>query len=267
MRRTRQTSGPFKRRTLPTIACLLFVACASAPSRSYAAQSVAQTKSTPTQSVDKKLTEEERQLVRGSKEAVIGAGHSEGYFDEHFTLQSVFNRPGDRRVVWRFRVGGHEATLVDSIGSYTDASGRRVDAHSIGHALPNAHDIEKTITPRRARRIMRTCLGPFDGGAVVYGPGQQGSAALVFTASSKPVRGRGEREREEREREERERRERAARRGNKSAQTEPDALEEEDEGGSPVYIGAVDLETGRCTKGLALAGPPPPSVTTRGKRR
>jgi hypothetical protein len=31
-----------------------------------------------------------------------------------------------------------------------------------------------------------------------------------------------------------------------------------DEGGEPVYIGAVDLETGRCTKGLGVVDHPAP---------
>lgn len=277
--RTATTDAPLRVRLLALASFAVF-ACAASHCPRALAQAGAQAKPTPAPAASqpappgRELTDEEQQLVRGSKDAILGAGISEAYFDEHFTLRSVFNRPGDRRVVWRFRVGGYEATLTDALGSYTDQRGRRVDSHSVANSLPGAHDITKTITPQRARRIMRSCLGPFDGGAVVYGPGAEGRAALVFTAASRPLRTRAsEREREERERAERRREERererrgAARRGNTPGGA--DAVEEEDEGGPPVFIGAVDLETGRCTKGLALAGPPPPkpAARRRGTRR
>jgi hypothetical protein len=47
-----------------------------------------------------------------------------------------------------------------------------------------------------------------------------------------------------------------------------DVIEEgDDEGGNaPVYIGAVDLETGRCTKGLGVADHPAPERRTRERR-
>jgi hypothetical protein len=213
-----------------------------------------------------KLSEAEERLVRGSKDAIIAAGISESYFDEHFTLSRVFNAPGDRRVVWRFRVNGHEALVNDTVGFYTAANGVRVDTHSIASALASAHDITRTITRRRAERIMRSCIGPFNGGAVVYHmAGEPERASLIFTATSIPRRksraelAREERERERREEREREARERAAKRNGQTVSPQHDELEDEDEGGgAPMFIGAVDLETGRCTKGRAQAGPPRP---------
>lgn len=206
-----------------------------------------------------KLTEAEQSLVDGSKAAILAAGISEAYFDAHFALSKVFNAPGDRRVVWRFSVNGHDALVTDTVGFYTQG-GKRIDTHSIAGALPSAHDITRTITRRLAERAMRRCIGPFEGGAVVYIPvGAPPRASLVFTASSVPRRkSRAERERERRERRERAQREKARREG-KAVAAETDTVEEEDEGGGyPIYIGAVDLETGRCTKGLAISGPPKP---------
>jgi hypothetical protein len=200
-----------------------------------------------------RLSGAEERLVRDSKAAIIAQGISEPYFDEHFKVLKVVDAPGDRRVVWRFEVNGHAALVNDTAGYYTDARGRIVDTHSIAGALPAAHDITRTISRRRAERLMRACIGRFEGGAVVYrAAGAPERAALVFTASSAPRRaGRPEREREEREREA----------GSKKGKNPPgaDVIEEgDDEGGPPVYIGAVDLETGRCTKGLGIADHPAP---------
>lgn len=198
-----------------------------------------------------RLGKAEQRLVRDSKAAIIAQGISAPYFEEHFKVLSVVNAQGDRRVVWRFEVNGHQALVSDTVGYYTDARGRIVDTHSIASALPAAHDITHTITRRRAEQLMRACIGPFRGGGVVYrAAGTPLRAALVFTASSVPRRkSRAEREREERERE--------ARR--KQRNTRPtDVIEEEDEGGAPVYLGAIDLETGRCTQGQGIADHPAP---------
>lgn len=199
------------------------------------------------------LTEAEEKLVRDSKAAILAAGLSEPYFDAHFKTFKVVDAPGDRRVVWRFAVNGHEAFVNDGVGYYTDARGRVVDTHSIAGALPAAHDITRTITRRRAERIMRACIGRFDGGAVVYrAAGAPERASLIFTAASTPRREvRAAREREGRGHEARMKKEK------NTPQT--DVIEEGDEGdGVPIYIGAVDLETGRCTKGLGIADHPAP---------
>src|SRR5256885_11250551 len=107
-------------------------------------------------------------LVRDSKAAIIAQGISGLYFDGHFKVLKVVDAPGDRRVVWRFNVNGHEALVNDTVGYYTDARGRVVDTHSIAGALPAAHDIERTVTRRRAEQLMRACIGRFQGGGVVY---------------------------------------------------------------------------------------------------
>lgn len=193
-----------------------------------------------------RLSEAGERLVRDSKAAVLAQGISGPYFDAHFRVFKVVDAPGDRRVVWSFRVNGHEALVSDTVGYYTDARGRLVDTHSIAGALPAAHDITRTISRRRAERIMRACIGRFEGGAVVYrAAGAPERAALIFTAASAPRRGRREGE------------EGARAAGAKEEKRPPrtDVIEGGDEegGGAPVYIGAVDLETGRCTKGRGIA--------------
>jgi hypothetical protein len=167
------------------------------------------------------LNESERELVRGSRAAIIGAGFSAPYFDRHFELFRVLDRAGDRRVVWRFRAGGHEAYVEDSVGSYTDERGGRRHTHSAAATLGAAHDIRPAVSRRRAERLMRSCIGQFEGGAVALQPfGPAGRTALVFTAASVP--------------------------------REPPRR-----GGRPtVYLAAVNLETGRCLKGKAQAGRP-----------
>jgi hypothetical protein len=217
---------------------------------------------TPAQSAEQpKLTEAEEKLVSGSKASILAAGISEDYFAAHFKPFRIFNAAGDRRVVWSFSVNGHEAFLTDTVGFYTDDRGRRLDTHSVAGALGAAHDITRTITRRRAEQIMRACIGAFDGGAVIYrAAGLPERASLIFTAASIPRRARRDR-REEREKEERERAEREAKLRKEKNKNLPqtDVMEEEDEGGGPpIFIGAVDLETGRCMKGRAISGPPGP---------
>jgi hypothetical protein len=207
------------------------------------------------------LNASERALVEGSRAAVIATGLTPEYFDRHFRVERVVDRPGDRRVVWRFSVGGHEATVSDSVGFYTEG-GRRFDAHSVGGSLNATSDLTRTIPRARAERIMRRCIGRFTNPQVEYraqGPG--GAAALLLTAEAiRAPRGAGER----REREERERRERA-RQEPEGFGRQADAVGEDDEGGGAVVIlGAVDLSDGRCTVGRGQAGPP--SAPRRGLR-
>lgn len=212
------------------------------------------------------LTASERALVAGSREAIIKTGVSADFFDRHFRVARVLDRPGDRRVVWRLSVGGHEAAVNDSVGYYTEGA-RRVDTHSVGATLSETSDITRTITRRRAEQLMRRCIGRFRDPQVEYrAHGAGGRAALLLTAHSlvprREERGRDareareRREREEREREERERRERAQAGGSQAT----DEVEEEDEEGEGpvVVLGAVDLVTGECTVGYGQAGPLPP---------
>ena len=208
------------------------------------------------------LTASERALVAGSREAIIKTGVSAAFFDEHFRVARVLDRPGDRRVVWRFSVGGHEASVNDAVGYYTEGA-RRVDTHSVSATLSETSDITRTITRRRAELLMRRCIGRFNNPQVEYrAHGAGGRAALLLTAHSlvprrREGRGRDVREaRERREREERAQRERE-RSGGSQALDEVEA--EDEEGERPVVVlGAVDLVTGECTVGYGQAGPPPP---------
>jgi hypothetical protein len=205
------------------------------------------------------LKASERALLAGSREAIIGTGLSPFFFDSHFRVERVVDRAGDRRVVWRLSVGGHEAAVNDSVGFYTEG-GRRVDTHSVAATLSETADITRTITRRRAETLMRRCIGRFRNPQVEYrAHGAGGRAALLLTANSLVPRrreGRGRGEREESEREARERRERARTGGSR----ELDEVETEDEGGEGpvVVLGAVDLVTGECTVGYGQAGPLPP---------
>jgi hypothetical protein len=207
--------------------------------------------------VDMKLTDEESRMAQGSRAAIIAAGFSEAYFDAHFSLSRVVNSQNDRRVIWRYSLGEYSTVVSDSLGFYADEKGRRIDTHSARTTLHSAHDVLRVITKRRAERIMRSCIGAFTGGAVVMqAEGAGGRTALVFTAASAPKPRREARaEREERERRERDNKERReAARG----QRRMDAPEgDEDEGGGePMYIGSVNLETGKCTKGQAVSDHP-----------
>jgi len=202
-------------------------------------------------------TASERALIDGSREAIIKTGVSPDFFDQHFHLARVVDRPGDRRVVWLLAVGGYEATVNDSVGYYTEGT-RRVDTHSVAATLPQTSDITRTLTRRRAEALMRRCIGPFNNPQVEYrAHGSGGRAALLLTASRivpPPPESRAARAR--REREEREARERSPR----GAPPPPgDVVRAKGKAPGPVVkLGAVDLVTGECSVGYGLTGPLPP---------
>src|SRR5215204_1122957 len=106
------------------------------------------------------------------------------FFDRHFRVERVVDRPADRRVVWRLSVGGYETLVSDTVGFYTQG-GRRFDTHSVAATLNSTSDLTRTIPRPRAEKIMRRCIGRFADTQVEYrahGPG--GGAALLLTAAS-----------------------------------------------------------------------------------
>ncbi len=193
-------------------------------------------------------TDSQKKLIDGSKKAILQTGMSQAYFDKHFKLVDVIDRPSDRRVIWKFSINEYEATVIDSIGFYTEGTERK-DTHSVGNTLVSTTDIRRTIPRKRALRIMRSCLGKFANTEVEYSSVGFAKATLVMRAYSAP---KSERvgNTETRNRKEKEARERATK------EPDHDVIEEDEDGDRPpVRIGTVDLVTGRCTKGIGRAGP------------
>jgi hypothetical protein len=188
-----------------------------------------------------KLTPEEELLVRGSKAAIIGTGFSERYFDEHFKPVRVYNAAGDRRVVWRFRLNGYETLVNDSVGFYTDARGRRVNSHMVSASLGRTRDIRRTIPFSRAQSAMKKCIGEYSPGSILLQRfDTDGRVSLVYTAVSLPPAG--------------------------EPPPTPQGGGPRPEGARPggkkkpfLSIGSIDLETGRCIKGVAQVGSPQPT--------
>jgi hypothetical protein len=192
------------------------------------------------------LTPSEQSLVSGSKKAIIETGITESYFMEHFTLLQVVDQPADRRVRWKFSINGYEAIINDVIGYYTEGN-RRIDTHAIAQMLGRTSNIQRTIARSRALKIMRLCIGNFSNPFVEYRPYSfYDQAELMLVAQSRQVR-------------KEERNERAAKEVEVPSNTVPggrDAIEEEEVGGGPrIIIGAVNLQTGKCIKGAAIATP------------
>ncbi len=192
------------------------------------------------------LTPSEQSLVAGSKKAIIETGITESYFVEHFKLLQVIEKPADRRVRWKFSINGYEAVIDDVVGYYTEGN-RRIDTHAIAKTLGRTSNIQRTIARSRALKIMRSCIGNFSNAFVEYRPYSfYDQAELMLVAQSR--RGRKDRK-HEREKKEVETR-------SKSATDVHDVIEnEEDGGGTRIIIGAVNLQTGKCTKGAAIATP------------
>ena len=207
------------------------------------------------QAIDQ-LSPSQKSLMEGSKKALLKTGMSEPYFNKHFRLVEVFDKPGDRRVVWKFFINGYEATVNDSIGYYTEGA-KWIDIHSVENTLSSTTDIERTIPRTKALKIMRSCLGRFTDPSVEYRAGGSGRAELLFIASSVPRFVR-RRQQEVLEREQSRKEENLQRKPTQTGrENQTDVIEEEDEKDRPpVYIASVNLETGKCIKRKAQAGPP-----------
>ncbi len=159
-------------------------------------------------------------LVENSKRAIIETGISESYFDKHFRLIKAVNEPADRRVEWSYSVNEYEAQLVDAIGFHT-TGGIRTYIHGIKNQLYSTHEIVKTLPRTRARRILSSCIGAFEGEAMTYRAlTVPGRARLYLTGRSRIIKQRTERSGDEK-------------------------------GPQFFYVGFVDVETGKCVKKLA----------------
>lgn len=160
-------------------------------------------------------------LVENSKRAIIETGISESYFEKHFKLVKALNEPADRRVEWSYSVDEYEALLVDAIGFHT-TGGSRTHIHGIKNQLYSTHEIVKTMPRARARKILRSCIGVFDGETTTYRAlTVPGTARLYLTGRSRVIK--------------QDRVEGAA--GGKTFKF--------------FYIGFVDVESGKCVKKVA----------------
>ena len=178
---------------------------------------------------------------------MIETGFSARYFDEHFRVVEMFDKPGDMRVVWRFSMNEYAVRVTDALGYYTENQ-KRIYVHSVRNTLGETRDISRTIPMRRAQALMRTCLGRHAGEATVlmrFSPAEK--AALYLTAHSilGSNRNRAERSRE-------------AGSGQRVDKQNPQVDELEREGigpRRPMRLGYINLETGKCSRGQAVATP------------
>ena len=186
----------------------------------------------------------ERLLVDGSRRAIIETGLSPEYFDAHFTLVSVVDKPSDRRVVWRFSINGYETRLTDSIGFYVEGT-KRIYTHSAATVLGHTSEIKRTISHSSALRIMKMCIGDFENPGVEYGP-VNGYAQLVLVAHARRQTNQRRQLTEiELERQQRQK------------TTGADAIksQEENDERRPIKLGSVNLQTGKCIRGAGLIAP------------
>ena len=172
------------------------------------------------------------------------------YFSKHFRVQQVVNKTGDRRVVWKFSINEYDTIIVDSIGYYTEG-GKRVNVHGVESLLLATSDITRTISKARALKIMKSCLGAFANPVVEYKADGSRKAVLVLNAHSIPKSDSP-----------------APNPTPESKKTEasPDQNDRDRirEGRQkprpPIELGSVNLETGKCVKGIGQAGAPKPPI-------
>lgn len=195
------------------------------------------------------LSEAQQLLVEGSRQAILRTGITAPYFDKHFRVQQVVNEVGDRRVVWKFSINEYETVIVDSIGFYTEGS-KRINVHGVESVLLSTSDIRRTIPNSRALKIMKSCLGTFANPVVEYKADGSRKAVLVLNAHSIPES------------------------DSSSTALAPSATKTEDSSAQdhdrirqgkqkprpPIQLGSVNLETGKCVKGIGQAGAPKPPM-------
>jgi hypothetical protein len=192
-------------------------------------------------------TDSEQALINDSKKAIIATGITENYFNTHFKLFHVFDKPSDRRVGWLFTVNEYQTLVSDSIG--LNAEGKKeLYVHSVSTTLGRTSNIQKTLTRARALRLMGSCLrGPFSDTSVLYGS-IEGRAALVLTAS-RYIDPRSDSEKELIQKRKAERKtvdsQTAVRRGTDIIPTG----DQIDERQPKVLLGNINLQTGKCTIG------------------
>jgi hypothetical protein len=186
-------------------------------------------------------------LEQSSRKAIIETGFSARYFDEHFRPVETFDKPGDMRVVWRFSIDGYAVKVTDALGYYTENQ-RRIYVHSVKNTLGETRDISRTIPRRRARALMRTCLGRHAGETTVLmrlSPTEKASLYLTAHSIIGSARNRVERSRETTS---------GGRVSNQNQQRDEPEREVFDPR-RPMSLGYINLETGKCTRGRAVATP------------
>lgn len=209
-------------------------------------QTTEQSQVDKTESDQKKASEDA--LVKGSRDAILRAGISPEYFDQHFKLFKVFDSPSDRRVIWRFFVNEYETMVQDSVGISTVGVDRHV-THTVTSILPSMAEIHKTIPRRQAERTLKNCIGNHETPGVELRLDETGKVGLFLTASAMPPSTPGSSQ------------------PTTSPSTNPDivaaseqqrdALRPRGKRRDPLVLGAVNLQTGKCIKGLGLVGPRP----------
>jgi hypothetical protein len=212
------------------------------------AQSSPDSKSTDGPRSQQSLSASEEALVAGSTKAIIETGLSKNYFDAHFKLLKVIDQPSDRRVVWQFSVNGFQAIINDAIGYYAERT-KRVDVHNVSKRLGQTFEIQQTLTRARALKIMKACIGDFESPSVEYGA-VDGRAQLLMVAQARnPVSEKRSQREVEREREQAEKR--------KAVASGVDVIESERHEGdhAPTIFGTVNLQTGKCAKGVGMIAP------------
>jgi hypothetical protein len=184
-------------------------------------------------------------LMKGSREAIVETGISERYFNEHFKLISRIDRPGDIRVVWKYSLNGYQAIVNDAVGFYTAENNKRVYVHSIKNILGSTRDITTTISRLRAKKLMNSCLGNYEGESIVFiklAPREP--ASLYLTASTMPrLYSKQSRTRDPEKNQKN--------RTNRVNEIESEEIEDH----SPIRTAYLNLETGKCIKGEAIVAP------------
>lgn len=192
------------------------------------------------------LTESEQLLVNDSKKAIIATGITEDYFNTHFKLLHVFDKASDRRVGWLFTVNEYQTVVTDSIGTFMEGNKQKY-LHSVATSLGRTTNIYKTLPRAKARRIMKSCLGPFTETGVLYDPVE--GRAVLYLAAERYLDPRSAADKQQIQSRKAERKATDSQRAIDQRSDVISTGDRIDEKQPKVLFGNVNLQTGKCTIG------------------
>jgi hypothetical protein len=121
------------------------------------------------------MVDESNPLVQISKQALLGLGISQQYFNNHFKFLCAVDALGDRRVRWEYIIGEYATTLEDSLGFITQAGSTHYTS-SFPNSLHALSEVQTIISKNAAAKAMQACIGDFTNASV--------SLALPFNVYS-----------------------------------------------------------------------------------
>jgi hypothetical protein len=122
------------------------------------------------------FSEANRKSIEESKNAIVLAGISNPYFEQHFCPVIVEVVSPSTRVLWKYSVNDYQLIFEDSFVN---------GVHNILQNVKPLHDIVSTISKETAKKLVESCTGPnVSSYLFTFGPLNNLGSRLHVVASS-----------------------------------------------------------------------------------